>query len=248
MMRFWRTDDLDALGTVHFEHTGKQITNRVAFAPDGKTLCATRANELLIFKVDLAALAGLESGRDFVHYTTAKLVLVGDSGVGKTGLGWRLSHPEYRERETFLLQGGYRFPELADLGKSEQEVLLDAMVVRFLQHNVCFRETLGAETLLIFPGLIKQKRPLRDEVETVDDVSYLVRGRVENTYPAIAVLLGYTQAFTRDRRLRRGAQVGISGEPAGIPGRDRSVHPDPRRTAATGRHPQEHERAHSGSS
>jgi small GTP-binding protein len=32
-----------------------------------------------------------------IRYTTAKIVLVGDSGVGKTGLGWRLSHGEFKE-------------------------------------------------------------------------------------------------------------------------------------------------------
>jgi small GTP-binding protein len=32
-----------------------------------------------------------------VHQITAKVVLVGDSGVGKTGLGWRLTHGEFRE-------------------------------------------------------------------------------------------------------------------------------------------------------
>jgi GTPase SAR1 family protein len=32
-----------------------------------------------------------------VHHTTAKVVLVGDRGVGKTSLGWRLTHGEFRE-------------------------------------------------------------------------------------------------------------------------------------------------------
>jgi len=457
-MRFLRADDLAEVGTVHFREDDAGLASgreRVAFAPGGRTLCAARGDQILVFRVDLDALAGLESGRDLVHYTTAKLVLVGDSGVGKTGLGWRLSHPEFREHssthgqqfwmaedlgitrqdgteceavlwdlagqhvyrpahviflekvdtalmvfdptnrqeslkgvefwldqlagkgelpptilvggrmdrgasvlsaeeleqfcqqrgiaggyigtsartsegiepltevlkrlipwdskpatvttatfkrikdyvlgikedpdrnlvlvsadelreelvatdpgwsfgpdemmtavghlenhgyvailtssagqqyilllptllpdlassiilqadknpkglgalsETDLLRGDYQFPEFAGLGQAEREVLLDAMVVRLLRHNVCFRETLGAETLLIFPGLIKQKRPLQDEVETFDDVSYLVRGRVENAYPAIAVLLGYTQAFTRVSQWQNQAQ------------------------------------------
>jgi small GTP-binding protein len=99
--------------------------------------------------------------------------------------------------ETTLLHGGYPFTELADLEPAEREVLIDATVVRFLRHNVCFRETLGAETLLIFPSLIRQRRPLQDDAETVDDVSYVARGRVENSYAALAVLLGYAQVFTR---------------------------------------------------
>ncbi len=464
--RFWRVDDLGPIGTINLMRTTGIYDNRIAFAPDGRTLCAARETEILIFRVDLDALAGMESVRNLVHYTTAKLVLVGDSGVGKTGLGWRLSHPEFREHssthgqqfwvaddlgvtrqdgteceavlwdlagqhvyrpvhvifldkvdtallvfdptnrqaslkgvefwldqlagkgelpptilvggrldrgspvlteeelaqfcqrrgiaggyigtsartgeglgplaetlkrlipwdsktatittvtfkrikdyvlglkedrnrnlvlvsvdqlreeltaidpswsfgmdemmtavghlenhgyvavltssagrqfilllptilpdlassiilqadknprdlgavsETGLLRGGYQFPELAGLGKAEQEVLLDAMVVRFLRHNVCFRETLGAETLLIFPGLIKQKRPLRDEVETFDDVSYLIRGKVENVYSAISVLLGYTQAFTRVSQWQNQAQYEFaSGQVCGF--------------------------------
>ncbi len=35
-----------------------------------------------------------------VHSTTSKIVMVGDSGVGKTGLGWRLAHGEYREHDS----------------------------------------------------------------------------------------------------------------------------------------------------
>ena len=99
--------------------------------------------------------------------------------------------------ETALLQGNYPFPELANLEQAEQQVLLDAAIARFLSHNICFRETLGTEALLIFPGLIKQKRPLLDDVETVEDMSYIVRGRVENVYAALVVLIGYTPSFTR---------------------------------------------------
>lgn len=108
--------------------------------------------------------------------------------------------------ETELLKGGYNLPELATLERAEQQILLDAAVVRFLAHSICFREALGNDALLIFPGLIKQKRPLFDEVETTDDVSYVVRGRVENVYAALVVLLGYTQTFTRVNQWQRQAQ------------------------------------------
>lgn len=100
--------------------------------------------------------------------------------------------------ETELLQGKYSFDELKGLSDADQSILLDAAVQRFLEHSICFRETLGSgDTLLIFPGLIKQKRPLFDDFEAVDDVSYVVRGRVENTYAALVVLLGYTIKFKR---------------------------------------------------
>ncbi|MGA9996361.1 MAG: Rab family GTPase [Pyrinomonadaceae bacterium] len=78
--------------------------------------------------------------------------------------------------ETELLQGKYPFDELAGLSPAESQILLDAAILRFLQHNICFRETLGDETLLIFPALIKQKRPLQDDLPSTDDISYVVRG------------------------------------------------------------------------
>ncbi|MFF5496153.1 TIR domain-containing protein [Streptomyces aquilus] len=119
--------------------------------------------------------------------------------------------------EPALLAGEYRFPELEALAPDEKQVLVDAAVARFLEHNLCFRETLGAETLLIFPGLIKQKRPLYDAVETVDDMTYVVRGRVENVYAALVVLLGHTRRFTRVNYWQNQAQFEMgSGEICGL--------------------------------
>jgi small GTP-binding protein len=108
--------------------------------------------------------------------------------------------------ETELLQGKFPFAELAGLSPIESQILLDAAVLRFLQHNICFRETLNDDTLLIFPGLIKQKRPLEDDLPSTDDISYVVRGRVENLYASLVVLLGYTPSFTRINQWQNQAQ------------------------------------------
>jgi small GTP-binding protein len=108
--------------------------------------------------------------------------------------------------ETELLQGKYPFDELAGLSSTESEILLDAAILRFLQHNICFRETLNEENLLIFPGLIKQKRPLKDDLPSTDDISYVVRGHVENLYASLVVLLGYTPSFTRINQWQNQAQ------------------------------------------
>lgn len=108
--------------------------------------------------------------------------------------------------ETELLQGSYQFDELAGLSSAESQILLDAAILRFHEHNICFRETLGDENLLIFPGLIKQKRPLQDDLPSTDDISYVVRGRVENLYASLVVLLGYTPSFTRINQWQNQAQ------------------------------------------
>jgi len=108
--------------------------------------------------------------------------------------------------ELDLLQGRYLFDEFAGLSPAESQTLLDAAILRFLEHNICFRETLNDETLLIFPGLIKQKRPLEDDLPVIDDISYVVRGRVENLYASLVVLLGYTPSFTRINQWQNQAQ------------------------------------------
>jgi small GTP-binding protein len=108
--------------------------------------------------------------------------------------------------ENSLLQGSYPVAELSGLASAQSQFLLDAAILRFLTHNICFRETLGEETLLIFPGLIKQKRPLQDDLQATDDISYVVRGRVENLYASLVVLLGYTPSFTRINQWQNQAQ------------------------------------------
>jgi GTPase SAR1 family protein len=108
--------------------------------------------------------------------------------------------------ESRVLAGGYEFAELKGLEKDERDVLLDAAVVLFIEHNLCFRETLGPQTLLIFPALINQKRPQLEETETVDDYSYRVTGAVENVYAALVVQLGYTNTFTRTNQWQNQAE------------------------------------------
>ena len=50
--------------------------------------------------LDLPILLGQERAADSVPYTTARLALVGDSGVGKTGLGYRLAHGVFKEHSS----------------------------------------------------------------------------------------------------------------------------------------------------
>ncbi len=49
-----------------------------------------------LYELDLTVLLA-QPAAPTVTYTSAKVVLVGDSGVGKTGLGWRLAHGEFKE-------------------------------------------------------------------------------------------------------------------------------------------------------
>ena len=119
--------------------------------------------------------------------------------------------------EARLLDGDYRLPELDGLDEVERRVLLDAVVLLFVEKNLCFRETVGTSVLLAFPSLINEKRPRLTDDPTVDDVSYVATGDVEHLYPALVVLLGYTNTFTRTHQWQNQAQYALGeGEVCGF--------------------------------
>ncbi len=102
--------------------------------------------------------------------------------------------------ESRLLEHGYRFPELEGLSEGDHALLLDATITAFLENRLtyrCFRESWGEAKLLIFPELMKLKKPERDDLATEEGVSYAVTGATENTFAGVVVLLGYTNAFLR---------------------------------------------------
>lgn len=60
----------------------------------------TRDRVIHIWELDSTILLSQCLTSPAVTYTSAKVVLVGDSGVGKTGLGWRLAHGEFKEHSS----------------------------------------------------------------------------------------------------------------------------------------------------
>jgi WD40 repeat protein len=81
-----------------------------------------RSRLIHLWELDLDVLLGKapEAGPAMkaVHHATAKIVLVGDSGVGKTGLGWRLAHGEYKEHSS---THGQQFWVVNELGTRRQD-------------------------------------------------------------------------------------------------------------------------------
>ncbi len=114
--------------------------------------------------------------------------------------------------EKRLLDGGCDFPELKGLPESARTILLDAAMLLFLEHHVCFRETpLNEESLLMFPELINLKRPVEEEKPVEEGTAYTVNGAVENVFASLVVLLGYTQTFTRTLQWQNNARYEVSG-------------------------------------
>jgi small GTP-binding protein len=109
--------------------------------------------------------------------------------------------------EAAVFAGRYQFPELDVIRDEQRRVLIESAIVLFLEHNVCFREALGDQVLLIFPELINERPPtLANATRFVDDVTYVVTGSIENVYASLVVLLGYTNVLRRKDQWRNQAR------------------------------------------
>ncbi len=114
-----------------------------------------------IWELDEALLLG--QAQESVNYTTAKLVLVGDSGVGKTGLGWRLAHGEFKEHAS---THGQQFWPITELGLKRKDgteceaVLWDlAGQHAYRQIHSIFLENVAAALVLFDPS--NRQEPLK---------------------------------------------------------------------------------------
>ncbi|MCH7769998.1 MAG: TIR domain-containing protein [Bacteroidetes bacterium] len=92
----------------------------VAFHPSLPTLATQgrSASTICLWELDVEVLLKGGPVEMFVPYTTARLALVGDSGVGKTGLGWRLAHGTFKEHSS---THGQQFWLLEELGEDRDD-------------------------------------------------------------------------------------------------------------------------------
>jgi small GTP-binding protein len=109
--------------------------------------------------------------------------------------------------EALILHNAYRFNEIEPLNEMERDTLLDAATELFLNHSLCFRESMDNRTFLIFPSLILERPPrLVEDANIIEDLTYVVTGEIENLYAALVVLLGYSPTFQRMNHWRKRAQ------------------------------------------
>ena len=105
-VRLWRCDSWETVGTLPWARLTALAAP--AFHPHSPTIATIENDEnaegnkhkILIWDYDPEVLLGRIRGAPAVHHITAKVVLVGDSGVGKTGLGWRLAQGAYKEHDS----------------------------------------------------------------------------------------------------------------------------------------------------
>lgn len=111
-VRIWRCVNWNTIAILR--EASYSWTSSAAFNPKSNHLATYAENvpEINIWEIDFDILnaAPVEAS---VHYATAKIALVGDSGVGKTGLGWRLAHGEFKEHPS---THGQQFWVIDELG------------------------------------------------------------------------------------------------------------------------------------
>ena len=95
--RFWNCRNWETVAILP-EQVSSGWIHSIAFHPYLPRLATLGEADTIIriWDLDLDELLSQTMTKS-IRYTTAKLVLVGDSGVGKTGLGWRLAHGEFKE-------------------------------------------------------------------------------------------------------------------------------------------------------
>lgn len=95
-VRLWRCDTWEMLAVLR-ETVSTTASTGIDFHPNKNILATLGGNgkDIRIWELDEDALLGTGTRDESGQYTNAKVVLVGDSGVGKSGLGLVLSGQEF---------------------------------------------------------------------------------------------------------------------------------------------------------
>ena len=114
----WNTRTWEVAAKLYETHVVGVITS-LSFHPTVSCLATLgdRETVIRIWDIEKDQLFH-QAATNSVRYTTAKLVLVGDSGVGKTGLGWRLAHNKFKEHSS---THGQQFWIIDDLCKTRDD-------------------------------------------------------------------------------------------------------------------------------
>ena len=111
-VRVWRSQTGDPVSMLVEPHDGMAL----AFHPQFPVLASSCGSEISVwdFELDIDAPPVTET----VRYTTAKIALVGDSGVGKTGVGWRIAHGTLKDHPS---SHGQQFSVVSGLAETRAD-------------------------------------------------------------------------------------------------------------------------------
>lgn len=112
--RFWRRDTWTEVACIpEVGHSRLHGPLSCDFHPATNLLAVLHLDSITrLWEIGVDGLLQQATGR-LDRYVTAKVVLVGDAGVGKTGLGWVLAGNDYREHSSTHGQQFWTLPSLA---------------------------------------------------------------------------------------------------------------------------------------
>ncbi len=110
--RLWRTETWETIAILE-ELTSSFWPPSIAFHPTEHILATLgeRDTVIRIWELDYDVLLALPPIKPSVHYTNAKVVLVGDTGVGKSGLGLVLTGQEFQPTDSTHGRNVWTFDE-----------------------------------------------------------------------------------------------------------------------------------------
>jgi small GTP-binding protein len=119
-VRIWRCDTWEPVAFFPETCNAERWPGGLAFNPTLPILATLGEQNTVIriWDVDVDLILQQKGQLKSSKYTSAKVVMAGDSGVGKTGLGWRLSHGEFKEHPS---THGQQFWTLDALGTTRQD-------------------------------------------------------------------------------------------------------------------------------
>lgn len=97
-VRIWSTDSWEALSVLREPARGQTPLAGMAFAPRGDVLATLGpgGRVVRVWELDPPTIAARRDVAPTTHYANSKVVLVGDTGVGKTGLGLVLAGEAFK--------------------------------------------------------------------------------------------------------------------------------------------------------
>lgn len=162
----------------------------IAFHPQLPLLATLDAgnHNVRLWNVDIGSLQSVplpaQEADPAIRYTTAKIVLVGDSGVGKTGLGWRLAHGEFKEHSSTHGQQFWVLNQLHSVradGTECEAVLWDlAGQADYRLTHALFLEKVDAALVLFDPG---------NQIDPLKGVRYWLNALDRDTHKPIPKIL-----------------------------------------------------------
>jgi small GTP-binding protein len=97
--RLWRTDQWETVAVLDEPDSNPRVQS-LAFHPSDPILAVVddRSAAVKLWLLDQNSLAKAAAVQRRALHLTAKIVIVGDAGVGKTALAWRLVHGDFKEQ------------------------------------------------------------------------------------------------------------------------------------------------------